>query len=432
MIESSSTHNSPTILPGTNPVVIVGAGPGGSVAALALARQGIRSVVVDKATFPRPKPCGDVITSQTLRVLERLGLDPSNDLPLVRAQATWGTTCIAPNGKAVDVSFKPLHKETEIPSCYTLQRASFDNYLVEQLRANPLIELREGVGVKDAQHVDQQWQINMADGTNLPDTKLLLLASGCNSSLARQISNQSLPAIAKEDDRHFGVGLRGYFRDKGGWRQAGMPEFYIMRELMPGGLYLTPLANGLVNVNMVMRRDYVLKNGINLRDRFWEVLASHPTLSKRFAPDTLEGQLQGSSLSFGTIKRGNAGNGLMMIGDAAGLIDLLSANGICNAVMSAEIAAGVAVQAIQHQDYSMAFLGNYDSLLDQKLGNELKLGRLVSPFLGNERLFGLFEGVLNFVASRVQGGSVLSQLLYHPDVSKLLRSPSFYKQMVWG
>ena len=58
-------------------VVIVGAGPAGSSAAIVLARGGADVVVIDKATFPRDKCCGDGLTTGALRRLETLGLDPS-------------------------------------------------------------------------------------------------------------------------------------------------------------------------------------------------------------------------------------------------------------------------------------------------------------------------------------------------------------------
>src|SRR4029077_1735826 len=55
-------------------VVIVGAGPAGSVAATVLARAGARVRLVDRATFPRDKLCGDTVNPGTLGVLRRLGL----------------------------------------------------------------------------------------------------------------------------------------------------------------------------------------------------------------------------------------------------------------------------------------------------------------------------------------------------------------------
>src|SRR4051812_48443633 len=58
-------------------LVIVGAGPAGAAAATTAARAGRQTIVVDKATFPRDKCCGDGLTVGALRLLESLGLDPS-------------------------------------------------------------------------------------------------------------------------------------------------------------------------------------------------------------------------------------------------------------------------------------------------------------------------------------------------------------------
>src|SRR5688572_12588957 len=58
-------------------VVVVGGGPAGAAAAIALARQGRDVMVVDRATFPRDKICGDGLTAGALRLLDGLGLEPS-------------------------------------------------------------------------------------------------------------------------------------------------------------------------------------------------------------------------------------------------------------------------------------------------------------------------------------------------------------------
>lgn len=415
-------------------IAVLGAGPGGSLAALTLARRGVQVDLWDKATFPRPKPCGDVITSQTLRTLERQGLNPGADLPLKHGQATWGTTFIAPNGKAVDVNFKPLRAGTSIPSCYTLDRASFDHWLVDQVVQHPNVSAYIGSGVKKVERggVHKPWTLQTEVGTHQYD--YLLVASGCNSALVKQVQ-EAANAIESSNDRDFGVGLRAYFKDNGGWRQKGMPEFYLFKRLMPGGMYLTPLANGVVNVNLVMRRDFVKRHNVNLQALFWETLEQEPALKGRFLQDTLLAPVQGSSLSFGTHKRALLGPGYALVGDAAGLIDLLSANGICNAVQSGELAAQqlVAVMpSLAPSDLWALQLHGYEQAVEQYLGKELKLGRIVAPLLGNERLLPVLMAILNFVASRVDGGGVLSQLLYHPDVSKLLRSPSFYRQLLFG
>ena len=62
-------------------VLIVGAGPAGSAAAITLARAGVDVTLIDKSSFPRDKTCGDGLTTDALRILEDLGLDPGGEVP---------------------------------------------------------------------------------------------------------------------------------------------------------------------------------------------------------------------------------------------------------------------------------------------------------------------------------------------------------------
>src|SRR5690606_348612 len=87
-------------------VCIIGGGPGGCSAALALARHGVPVTVLEKAVFPRHKVCGDALSGKVMRTLERL--DPALAAE-VKAEAdampSWGVTFVAPGGKALRVPF---------------------------------------------------------------------------------------------------------------------------------------------------------------------------------------------------------------------------------------------------------------------------------------------------------------------------------------
>jgi len=73
----------------TADVVIVGAGPAGSAAAITLARAGRSVMLIDKADFPRDKCCGDGLTTLALRELEPLGFQPSMVADFEPVRAAW-------------------------------------------------------------------------------------------------------------------------------------------------------------------------------------------------------------------------------------------------------------------------------------------------------------------------------------------------------
>src|SRR5688572_30438537 len=81
-------------------VLVVGAGPAGVAAAISAHEAGLRTLLVDKATFPRDKTCGDGLTAQALRLLERLGVDVRD---LTDAAIVRETVLVSPSGREVSL-----------------------------------------------------------------------------------------------------------------------------------------------------------------------------------------------------------------------------------------------------------------------------------------------------------------------------------------
>jgi flavin-dependent dehydrogenase len=145
-------------------IVILGAGPAGSAAALKLSQLGIPCVLIDKAVFPRDKICGDGISNQCVHVLQKW-LDPSLVARFAAANHlqidSWGLQVEGTKGNGFEIPYKPFSAEkTEIPTGFVCKRRDFDNFLVEEVRRSPLIEFYENVEISQFEKIsDSKFQI---------------------------------------------------------------------------------------------------------------------------------------------------------------------------------------------------------------------------------------------------------------------------------
>jgi menaquinone-9 beta-reductase len=409
-------------------ITIIGAGPAGQITSLFLAKRGISCLLVDKVAHPRSKACADVVTGQAIRILNELDAE----LPLDKVfQDQYlpinGTLLHAPNGKILDIPFLPLHKLEHLPTCIAMPRKAFDAWLHQKIIASPLIQLRENTSITDCKRAETgEWTLFNAKKEPIIQTKLLIIATGSSASLPFSVGK------LEKEDKHFAIGIRGYFRNVGNESFPNHAELFFHQKLMPGGFYIAPFRDGVANVNIVMRSDVVKRNQLNLNHLFWEVMDLHPTLRERFKHAEQVGKLEGGALHLGTKKRHISGDGYMIVGDAGGLIDLISANGIPQAMISGKFAAEQAIIALEKQNFSAAVLKDYDVKVFKKIDNELKLGRIASPFLGYPFVLKGILHAINFLSSRQGAQKQLQKLLYTTNMTATLLNPMFYWRLLLG
>ncbi|MBC7651449.1 MAG: FAD-dependent monooxygenase, partial [Deinococcales bacterium] len=317
-------------------VTIIGAGPAGQMAALFLAKRGIASLLIDKSEHPRSKPCADVVTGQAIRILHELDANLPLDKNFTdKYLPINGTLLHTPNGSQLDIAFLPLNKLEHLPTCIAMPRADFDNWLHNKILASPVIQILENTAItgweKDVK--SGEWTLFNAKKEAIVRTKLVIVATGSSASLPFTVGNLT------KQNKHFAIGVRGYFKNVGNSNFPNHAELFLHRKMMPGGFYIAPFNSDIANVNLVMRSDVAKRNNINLNELFWEAIQLHPTLKERFKNAEQVGKLEGGALHLGTKKRAISGDGYMLAGDAGGLIDLMSGNGIPQAMISGKFAA---------------------------------------------------------------------------------------------
>ena len=311
-------------------VLVVGAGPAGAVAAIVLARAGVRVRLIDRAVFPREKLCGDTINPGTLGMLRRLGLAAGVEQ---RGLPIDGMIVTGEGGTAVEGRYPRDQRGLAI------SRRDFDAMLLEHATAAgatfDCITAREALvdGPASAPIVRGIVAGNGAR-QQLP-AKVVLAADGRRSTLAFGLK------LVKHPPRPKRWAIGAYFEDP---IQSTFGEMHIRRGRYIG---VAPLGGGISNVCLVLPwsggdcdfRDPpgLLRNAIAaepaLRNRFGgRPPVRHPIMLGPLAVDVVRDDVEG----------------LVLAGDAAGFIDPMTGDGLRFAVRGGELAAAAALDALAH------------------------------------------------------------------------------------
>ena len=308
-------------------VAIAGAGPAGSLAALILARAGLRVRLFERARFPRHKLCGDTLNPGALAVLRR-HLDVS---PLIAtSDPIDGMILTGPRGVTVRAAYG------EGIAGRAITRQVMDHWLV-LCAVEAGASLEDNVSVTAPAVVDGQiagLMVANRGAAVLHRARIVIAADGRRSkvALARGLSHQpSRP-------RRWAIGA--YFTGVAGGTRLG--EMHVRQGHYIG---VAPLPGGVTNACLVLPHasgDEPLTAPADLLRRF---LSDDPRLSSRFANARAVGPP--ATLGPMAVEAHGAGEpGLLLAGDAAGFIDPMTGDGLRFALRGAELAAAVALEAL--------------------------------------------------------------------------------------
>ena len=407
-------------------VLILGAGPGGAVTSLFLAKDGIASVIIDKAIFPRDKICGDALSGKVVEVLNRLD---KTIVPRLSENTTtldcWGVTFVAPNQEALSIPFKmdyASNQERKLAPGFISKRIDFDNFLVDLVKQQPLIQCIENTSAESFKKTTEGYVVHCNNGKEI-HAKLIIAADGAHSRFAKQ------EAGIEVERKHYCAGIRAYYKNVSGINAGNFIELHFLKDFLPGYFWIFPLTDNTYNVGLGMRSDIVSKRKINLKNKLAEVIEKYPALKERFANAEIVDDVKGYGLPLGSKKRNISGNHFMLVGDAASLIDPFTGEGIGNAVMSGMCAALQAKKCIEQNNYSSEFLKEYDTVVYRRLWHELKLSYRMQKLVNYPWLF-------NFVVRKANTNKVLretiSVMFEDIDLREKLRKPSFYFQLLFS
>lgn len=406
----------------SNSIVILGAGPAGAAAALFLAKQGVASTVIDKASFPRDKVCGDALSGKVVEVLNKLDKNlvyelagqPNIFLP------SWGVNFVAPSGEMLRVPFQ-TQKEKSVAPGFIAKRTDFDNWLVEKLKQHPLITLHENTEVRDVTK-NENWLLTSKCGKKI-EARLVIACDGAYSTFSKQV------AQLKTEPAHNCFGLRAYYKGVKGLDDENFIELHFLKNVLPGYFWIFPLPDGYANVGIGMRADKLHDRKLNLKKLLEQAVADNPAIAKRFEKTELVDGIKLFGLPLGSKKRPLSGNGYLLCGDAAQLIDPFTGEGIGNAMMSGMYAASTAAMSISQNDCSASFLKKYDADLYDRLWSELQLSYTMQRLVSFPWLFNL---VVRKANSNALLRETISCMFEDMDMRARLSNPMFYLKLLFS
>jgi menaquinone-9 beta-reductase len=349
-------------------VVVVGGGPAGAAAAITLARAGRDVLLVDKATFPRDKCCGDGLTTGALRRLEHLGLHPEQ---VASWQPVDDVLVRSPSGRTVRF---PLPRD-DGTYAVVARRYELDAALLDVARAAG-VKVHDGHAATASTLGDDRITVDV-EGIGPVAARYAIGADGMWSPLRKALGVSDEPGYLGEWHA-----FRQYFRSTG----AGARELWVWFEpdLLPGYAWSFPLPDGRANVGFGVLR--VPGRPTKELKALWPELLRRPHIAEVLGPDAqpeaphkawpIPARVPTTTLTA-------AGGRALFVGDAARATDPMTGEGIGQALESGMAAAEAIVTAGPSAPDRAAAL--YEEVMARTLAVDHRLAALLSRALRHRK-----------------------------------------------
>ncbi len=365
-------------------VIVVGAGPGGSATAHALAQAGLDVLVLEKTAFPREKVCGDGLTPRAVRSLVEMGIDTSPANGFIRNRGLR----IIGGGRTIELPWPEL---AEYPDHGLVRpRMDFDELLIRQAQ-NSGARLQELANVKSAvtdasgrvvgvtaKHEDQEKTYR---------ARLVIAADGSSSRFALG------QGLDRNENRPMGVAVRRYYQSPRhdddmleSWLELRSPD----GGLLPGYGWVFGVGDGTSNVGLGILNTTKAWKTTDLRTLLSDWTGSMPG-EWQFDEAHATGPQRSGALPMGLNRQPLYTRGMMLVGDAGGAVNPFNGEGIAYAMETGRMAAETVVQALARPEGAAreAALEGYPAAVKARYGGYYTLGRVFVNAIGNPHVMSL-------------------------------------------
>ncbi len=303
-------------------IAIVGAGPAGSAAAIEASRRGMTVALVDRTSFPRDKTCGDGLTTNALRLIQDLGIEAKT----LAADSDFGyrsvrdITLRSPSGRQVELTLPPRGDFAAIISRRVLDAKMFcaARHLATFTRDDFQVDSIE-------RHTDH---ISLRSGQDSIAARWVVAADGHFSTVRKLTSAVHRPDLGEWH------AVRQYHENVNATRLHVLFE----PDLLPGYAWVFPLPNGHANVGFgVLRKQG--RTGKELK-ALWPVLLERPSVRSALGPNARPVEsVRAWPIPTRYEPDRMAGDRILFAGDAAGVVDPMTGEGIAQAIETGMLAA---------------------------------------------------------------------------------------------
>jgi menaquinone-9 beta-reductase len=388
-------------------VIVVGAGPAGSATATYLARAGVDVLLLEKANFPREKVCGDGLTPRAVKALVSMGVPVDERDGWVRNKGLR----IIGGGVRLELPWPEL---SSYPG-YGLVRTRLDfDEILARTAQKAGARLLEGVtvtgpvldgtgrivGVKaravsvrggdppeppDRRSAPRATELAgyPADPERIYRARIVVAADGNSSRLSLAMG------LGKRDDRPMGVAVRTYYtspRHEDDYLESWL-DLWDGQKLLPGYGWIFGMGDGTSNVGLGMLNTSSSFRNVDYRDLLRRWLAGMPA-EWGYVEENRTLPIRGAALPMGFNRTPHYTRGLLLAGDAGGMVNPFNGEGIPYALESGELAAQFIAQALARPDAAGAerVLMAYPQALKAAYGGYYTLGRGFVQAIGNPKV----------------------------------------------
>jgi menaquinone-9 beta-reductase len=364
-------------------VIVVGAGPAGSTTAYYLAQAGLDVLLLEKSRFPREKVCGDGLTPRGVKALVGMGISVSKQDGWVRNK---GLRVIGA-GKRMELLWPELSSYPD----YGLVRPRSDLDQTLARRAQQAgARLHEGVTVTGPVLDDRTGRITGvtarpagADGERAYRSRVVVAADGNSSRLSVAMG------LSKRDDRPLGVAVRTYYqtpRHDDDYLESWL-DLWDSDRLLPGYGWIFGMGDGTSNVGLGLLNTSAAFGHTDYHALLRRWLKGMPA-EWGFTEENRTQPVRGAALPMGFNRTPHYFRGLLLVGDAGGMVNPFNGEGIAYAMESGEILARTIAQALARarRAETERVLAQYPRVLRDAYGGYYAVGRAFVKLIGQPGL----------------------------------------------